>query len=188
MLRLWLVRHAESVGNATGERGDTPLTARGEEQALALAPVLRIETIDVVYVSPLLRARQTAERALPTLDVRVDDRVREFEPLSSLYVDPSGQTPAQLIATLSAMKRDSDTHEDGPAFVARVDDFLADLPAAGSVCVVSHFGVLRQIIGRMLTFRDAPQVLDNGVAYRLDVGDDVNPSQLLRIAPDQDRE
>jgi broad specificity phosphatase PhoE len=61
-----LVRHGESETAAAGVvGGDAPLTARGREQARALAQ----EAFDVCFTSPALRARQTAALALEGRDV-----------------------------------------------------------------------------------------------------------------------
>jgi phosphohistidine phosphatase len=63
---LYLIRHAEAL--ELGERGVTddaqrPLSERGEEQSRAAAQAfpMRGITLDRLYASPLLRARQTAE-------------------------------------------------------------------------------------------------------------------------------
>jgi len=63
-----LVRHGEPewVRNGTNV-DDPPLTARGRRQALRLAAQLAGETFDEVLVSPLVRARQTAEPVLAAL-------------------------------------------------------------------------------------------------------------------------
>ncbi len=64
-LQLYLIRHAESMGNIeTDEEFDKtnpPLTAHGKKQAEALGRRFEEQKPDVVYASPLLRARQTAE-------------------------------------------------------------------------------------------------------------------------------
>ncbi len=63
-MRLLLIRHAESVGNAEGRfqgRADYPLSARGLEQAARLARRLAAEPPDALYASPLSRAHHTAE-------------------------------------------------------------------------------------------------------------------------------
>ena len=64
-LQLYLIRHAESMGNIeTDEEFDKinpPLTAHGKKQAEALGKRFEEQKPDVVYASPLLRARQTAE-------------------------------------------------------------------------------------------------------------------------------
>jgi broad specificity phosphatase PhoE len=61
---LIILRHGETEWSRTGRhtgRTDVPLTARGEDQARALAPaVARLGTVRV-FVSPATRARMTAE-------------------------------------------------------------------------------------------------------------------------------
>lgn len=63
-MKLFLIRHAESVGNAEGRvqgQSDYPLTERGVLQAQATADHLRTVPLTAVYTSPLTRARRTAE-------------------------------------------------------------------------------------------------------------------------------
>jgi phosphohistidine phosphatase len=84
---LYLIRHAEAA--PLGEEGVTndesrPLTGKGEEQARQLALGFRARGIHLglVLTSPLLRARQTAERMLeewsnPAPELRV---CRELTP------------------------------------------------------------------------------------------------------------
>jgi len=69
-VRLLLIRHAESSGNLAGVlqgRTDSPLTPRGERQAVLLAERLAVGTsFDALYASPLIRADSTA-RAIASL-------------------------------------------------------------------------------------------------------------------------
>lgn len=95
-----LVRHGESAGNVARTRAldagaqvidiglrdpDVPLTPTGEEQARAVGGWLADSSVapDVVYCSPYVRARQTAELALKAADldlnVRLDERLRDRE-------------------------------------------------------------------------------------------------------------
>ncbi len=63
---LWLVRHGETEWSRTGQHtgsADIALTALGQQQALALKPVLSAHHFAQVLVSPLRRARQTSELA-----------------------------------------------------------------------------------------------------------------------------
>jgi broad specificity phosphatase PhoE len=63
-MRLVLIRHAESEGNAEGRfqgHRDYPLTPRGLDQALRLAERLKDRHLDHLYASPLLRANHTAQ-------------------------------------------------------------------------------------------------------------------------------
>jgi len=88
-LEIILVRHAESKANANGvvdtNIPGTPLTPSGIHQAQKLANNLRLlkDKVATVYVSPFLRAQQTAKIIAQTL--ALDDskiitniRIREF--------------------------------------------------------------------------------------------------------------
>ncbi|CAK0847225.1 unnamed protein product, partial [Prorocentrum cordatum] len=63
--RVWLVRHGEGTHNATGRGGvlDPPLTPAGEEQAAALRGHPELQRCELLVVSPLRRAVQTAVAA-----------------------------------------------------------------------------------------------------------------------------
>jgi broad specificity phosphatase PhoE len=66
-VRLLLARHGESVWNEVRRfqgATDVPLSERGREQARALGIALRGHRLAAAYVSPMERARETAEIAL----------------------------------------------------------------------------------------------------------------------------
>lgn len=76
-IELTFLRHGESLGNAEGRlqgQTDFPLTARGREQAAALASRWKAEgrRFDHVVCSPLLRARQTAAPIAEALELTVE--------------------------------------------------------------------------------------------------------------------
>ena len=75
-MRLYFVRHGESVANLTSEfscRGiKHPLTTKGVEQAQLLAHNLASRRIARIYSSPLQRAVQTAEILSVALQVEVE--------------------------------------------------------------------------------------------------------------------
>ena len=63
-MRLILIRHAESTGNAERRlqgRSDYPLSERGLAQARLLAQRVAADRPDALYASPLSRAHRTAE-------------------------------------------------------------------------------------------------------------------------------
>ncbi len=92
-VEIWVVRHGptrwSSVGKHTG-RSDIPLTPEGEQEAVALRERLDGVAFDVRVVSPLLRARRTAELA-GVVDPEVEPRVREWD-----YGDFEGLTRAEI--------------------------------------------------------------------------------------------
>lgn len=99
LTELWLSRHGESVANVAATSAelagldlipidvrdaDVPLSATGREQAAALAGWIaqRRSALDVFWVSPYLRARETLAIALgdgSPAAVIVDERLRDRE-------------------------------------------------------------------------------------------------------------
>jgi broad specificity phosphatase PhoE len=91
-----LIRHGQTTTNAQSllvGRSDPHLTELGQRQALALVPYL--EGVREVWVSPLIRARETAALALPDFEavvkesfVEVDYGELDGQPLSA--ISPEG--------------------------------------------------------------------------------------------------
>lgn len=82
-----LIRHGQTTTNAKGllvGRSDPALTELGRRQAAALRPLL--SNVKQVWVSPLQRARSTAELAIPHLAVTVRESFIEVD-----YGDLDGQ-------------------------------------------------------------------------------------------------
>ena len=79
-MKIFLVRHGETEWNRIGRFqgiSDIPLNKKGKAQAQALAQALKDEPIDVVYSSPLIRAKETAKT------------IQYFHP-SSFYFEDEG--------------------------------------------------------------------------------------------------
>jgi probable phosphoglycerate mutase len=79
-MKIFIVRHGETEWNRTKRFqgiSDIPLNERGKAQAEALAHALKDDAIDVVYSSPLIRAKETARA------------VHHFHP-SSLFFEEEG--------------------------------------------------------------------------------------------------
>jgi broad specificity phosphatase PhoE len=79
-----IVRHPETQANVNGRfvgQGESPYTALGRRQARRLPHKLAQFAPDVVWTSPLERARFVAERAarLAGRELRVDDRLMELD-------------------------------------------------------------------------------------------------------------
>ena len=86
MLYLYLTRHGETIWNTQSRmqgRLDSPLTAKGLEQADSLASQLEAVPLDLIVTSPAQRALSTVERILEsrpdTVPVRIDGRIHEMD-------------------------------------------------------------------------------------------------------------
>ena len=83
MTRLVLIRHGETIWNAENRYAgstDISLSPRGQEQAEKLAHWVSSVDLAAIWVSPLLRARQTARPSerVSGITARVDPRLREI--------------------------------------------------------------------------------------------------------------
>ena len=86
MGKIFVVRHGQDTDNETGllnGHRNTNLTELGKKQATEAGEKLRAEKIDLIYVSPLTRTKQTAEiiaqqLGLPEAEVMPDLIERDF--------------------------------------------------------------------------------------------------------------
>jgi broad specificity phosphatase PhoE len=82
---VYLLRHGESTYNARHRAlvriaaRDARLTDRGQRQAAAARPAVRALDVDLVLVSPLTRALQTAEIVAGGVPVIVEPLLREWQ-------------------------------------------------------------------------------------------------------------
>jgi phosphohistidine phosphatase len=77
-LELWLMRHGEAAGSdASGTDHGRPLTERGRQQVQQFARWLaeRAQAPDVVWHSPLRRARETAELMAAEFDLTAVEQI-----------------------------------------------------------------------------------------------------------------
>lgn len=151
--RIYLVRHGETDWNAedrVNSRTDRPLTAAGERQARDLGLRLADVPFERVIVSPLSRARRTAELLLAArvtpLDLVVDPGLTEVD--CGPY---EGWTEAELAVDPGALAWRAGVPVDGAesdeAAAARADvvfERLGQLP--GLTLVVSHGHFLKTLI------------------------------------------
>ena len=80
-MRLFVVRHGETVGNVEKKhigQNETPLTEKGKAQALKIRDVLAKFSFDRVYSSDLSRAIDTQRIALPGVEGIRTPLLREF--------------------------------------------------------------------------------------------------------------
>lgn len=150
-LRLFLVRHAQTDGNAEGRSQglrDVPLNAFGARQAAALGERFRDRPLAAVYASPLLRGVATAQAIADPhgLAVRSDTRLAELD--HGLLDGLTGEEMRRDYADFLAQWRDGDPadlvmpggesmREAQRRMVAATEAIAASWPE-GEVVAVSH--------------------------------------------------
>ena len=147
-----LLRHGMTPGNELRQyigRTDEPLSPAGRA---ALAK-LRYPAAKVVYISPMLRCRQTAEILFPGAEMRVCDDLREmdfghFEGRSAADMEQDAEYRAWVDSYCEAPIPGGESRE---AFMDRCcaafERIVADDPSERLVFVV-HGGTLMSILSR----------------------------------------
>ena len=157
LTKLILVRHGQSEKNVKNVFSSVydgyPLTKLGEAEAREGAKLLKKEKIDIIYSSPVLRAKQTAQiLAKGHGEIIVDERIRE---VNSGQWDERGFLEPEVLAERTAFKKLSPedfyhtprgkTGESWHAVEERMVNFLKDIiirHKGGTVLIVSHEGTL----------------------------------------------
>ena len=167
-MELYAIRHGQSAANAIQAHAgwaQVPLTELGREQAAKTGELLKGLEFERIIVSDLLRARETAQIALPGRNFEQDPRLRETN-VGSLQ----GRRVAELTAELGEeyvrrrVARDYRVYggEDTHAHYDRVAEFMKDLESApddariaavchevtimAMLCYVLHTDIPRNII------------------------------------------
>lgn len=144
--RLVVVRHGSTAWSRSGRhtgRSDIPLLPEGRQQARAVGRRLAGHSFSLVLVSPLLRARDTAELAgFP--DAVVCDELREWD-----YGAYEGRTTAEICAERPgwSLWRDGVPGGETLAELARRAADVVSLcrAAGGDVLAFAHAHVLRVV-------------------------------------------
>lgn len=166
-MKLYLIRHAESVGNKKGNLTSTTdfaLTEKGKMQAQRAGNVLKKEIGEaqaVAFCSPLLRAKQTLEEILNCME-RKDIKISEASSLKEMdlgileglgFDEQARRYPEiDLGRRLSALcAPGGESYQD---MKRRVQHFLdscsAQLGEAENILIVSHGITLRVLTNLLL--------------------------------------
>jgi broad specificity phosphatase PhoE len=154
--QLWLIRHGETEWSRSGQhtsRTDLPLTANGEQQAVALRGILAELRPALVLSSPRQRARHTAELAGLRVDA-IDNDLVEWD-----YGDYEGLTTPQIrraVPGWSLWTHPMPGGENPPQVTARADRVLARAAQHlhdGPVILVAHGHICRVIGARWIGLR-----------------------------------
>jgi broad specificity phosphatase PhoE len=172
MNELWLIRHAQTewaeAGRHTG-RTDIPLTDGGRDAARALRERLAGHPFTTVLVSPLSRARETAELAGLGECAQLREDLLEWD-----YGDYEGITTPEIREGRPGWYLWDDGVPNGEAaadVAARVDRIIDEvLQLEGDVAIVAHGHLLRVLAARWLEQPPAfggRLVLQTGAVSRL---------------------
>jgi probable phosphoglycerate mutase len=163
MTELIFIRHGETQWNIEGRvmgQLDSPLSRRGEKQALAIARRLSRIQIAALYSSDLGRAMQTANAIAnkSNIAVRLDKSLRErnMGVFQGLTREEKKAQYAQVWKESKAIGADfiipggGESRNQRLARSIEVMNRLADKHPHETIVVVSHDGILRGFLGHIL--------------------------------------
>lgn len=171
-MRLFLIRHGQTVANVAGELDTAPpggpLTDLGRRQAEALVPALADRPVVGVHASPTVRTRATAAPLADSRGLRVDvvDGLHEVA-AGDLEMRSDREAVEAYLGTLRTwMHGDRDRRmpggESGHEFAGRYGDAVRRIAAAhgtgDTVVAVSHGAAIRSFTGLAARGADAHEI------------------------------
>lgn len=167
-MNIYLTRHGETRYNKQKlMQGltDEPLNETGRKQALSKAHLLKDIVFDAVYVSPLIRTKETAS-LITSKDLNeliTDKRLIETDfgkyELKPYYLLGPKMTLYWMFPEL--FKHSPDTVEDKSSMIKRAESFLKELEEKDykNVLIVCHGGIIRALTGYL-------EDRENGLKWR----------------------
>ncbi|KKU03948.1 MAG: Alpha-ribazole phosphatase [Candidatus Woesebacteria bacterium GW2011_GWC2_47_16] len=161
-MNVYLVRHGQSQGNLKGQfqHPESPLSTLGKEQAKILAGRLKRVSFDIIYSSPLERARQTSEIISRELGKPVEfwEDIQETRNPNEILSLSSHSSKAKRIKKLikENFHKEDWRYSDEETFGElskrgnRVIKHLLRYHKAQNVLCVSHAGMIKMILAKMI--------------------------------------
>lgn len=176
-----LIRHGITKWNKEGRiQGgiDVPLDEEGVKMAQKVASRLSKEQWDVIYTSPLQRAKKTAQLIAmkqSQLEVLVDDRLREIG-----EGEKEGTTEIERLRRWGEQWRDLALNsEEDQLVVDRIMSFIEELRVNRlhqKVLVVSHGSLIERIIKILCPTTHLQKEIDNASLTMIVLG---NPNNCI---------
>lgn len=161
MAKIYLVRHGESVANTKGiyqgQTYNTPLSAMGEKQAVALANHFEKINVERVLASPLKRTKQTAQgvallKKIPLIEEYeiIETNHGEWEGLTKKVIEEKWPNVYQLWLT-----RPAETEFPGGETFRETEKRIIQwwnrmVAENKDTLIVTHDNIIRIIVAKIL--------------------------------------
>ncbi len=179
-MQIFMARHGQTDSNVAGiiqgSRVDGPLNTEGQRQAEELAEKLRSQEFDVIFSSPLKRARETAAAILLGRDVPLELR---SELMERDFGSLSGKTWAEIENSQELLTKDRAQKwdyrpyggESSENFKARFLSVISEIRTRypdKKVLLVAHAGILR--LAHLLFKESEVAHIQNASVEEFDIG------------------
>jgi len=161
-MNVYFVRHGESEGNLkkVHQGENVPLSQKGKSQALAVANRLKKISVDVIYASPYLRAKQTAQIISKELNLPIEywEQLKELRRPSELegleYSDPKAAEIKKIIKENQAKPdwkySNDESFNDLITRAKEVEKHISKHHKDQNVLCVSHIQIMVMIVMQMI--------------------------------------
>jgi len=173
-MKIFLIRHGETTGDIENRYGgsyDDHLTKKGREQLQKTAQRLVGKGIEIIFHSPLIRARESAEIITSAIGSELKEVVglqeRHYGVLTGLTEKEAlEKCPEAVVTHTDPLNTDpeGETFEDFNTRVVTAFEWIKNEPYQ-TIAIVAHGGSLK----RILTYLHAPipdSIGDGGVIER----------------------
>ncbi|MER2260808.1 MAG: histidine phosphatase family protein [Psychrobacillus sp.] len=184
MTTIAFIRHGVTAWNKEGRaqgKTDVPLDEEGILMAERVAERMGKEQWDVMYTSPLIRAKRTAEiiaKKQPEINFNIDIRLGE---IGGGLVE--GTTEQERVDKWGLNWREQDMgFEKEDAIIARGMSFIEDIKKAHSgkkIIVVSHGGFLARVFNALIPGGDFSNDIGNTSVTIVELKDERNQCHLF---------
>lgn len=177
-MKIYLIRHGQTTGDIEGRYGgsyDDHMTEEGYEQLVGTAQKLVGKGIEIIFSSPLIRARESAEIIAHVIGASVQVieglRERHYGVLTGLTKEEAKQKYPDVVESHKDYMSTDPEGESYNDFYQRVIKtyigVVADNQNHATIAIVSHGGPIKMILKHIGW--PTPDKLDDGHIIELTV-------------------
>ena len=172
-MQIYLIRHGESTSDIENKYGgayDDHLTVRGREGARVLAEKLHGKGIEVIYCSPLLRAKEAAEIVNEKLGIPLSVveglRERDYGILNGMDKDEAREKYPEAVERhkdMYATDPQGESYEDFKNRVLAAFQSITNDSHYRSIAIFSHGGPIKLLYRELLSEGELEELGDFGI-------------------------
>jgi broad specificity phosphatase PhoE len=171
-MKIYLIRHGETTGDIEDRYGgdyDDNLTAKGMKESEELAKKLKDKDIQIVYVSPRIRAIETASIVNKSLNVKLKiiDGLRErnnYGILTGLIKSEAKQRHPEEVKELETgmnhKVKNSENYEPFKKRIVKSFEEIVKNSEYQTIAIITHGGPIRCIIREVLRVGELAEIND----------------------------
>ncbi len=170
-MKIFFIRHGETTGDVESRYGgdyDDHLSGKGKEQSKSLAQVLRDEGIEIVFSSPLKRAKETSEIIAEQINCEVVVKVNlkernQYGIITGMKKEEAKEKYPKQVELLKDKLNTIEGAEAYEDFSKRIAGAFRELVVDseyGTIAIVSHGGPLRVLFRDILKWGELKEIGD----------------------------